>query len=388
MLEVLAIVVLSLGEGRYVAARERFHRESNRYIEEVTRGGPRCQYVDSLFPHPYLGFVHHGNPPCGLQGVNNVGLFGADFPNERLSDRFVILVTGGSVAAQFAQIWPGGPKYLEAILNEAYLSPTGRPFLVLNGGDGAWKQPQQAILFLLWSDVVDAVVTLDGYNEVLALGRPTRFDHPANNFAIVNPLAAQSYDEVVRRWTVGRLVGWASQNPVTSRSHAVFMIVRAARALLDPPTGKERQGRTTVDSLFAVPPTWDYERRIDAGLAQYRKYILAMQAIGRDRGIRSAYFIQPVPAIAKPLTPDERAVVGDLGYGPLYRRMVDALLGLRDEGIPIFSLLDIFKDVEEPLYADPIHLRRDNHGESAGYRLMAQEIAHRLRDAWGLKARP
>jgi hypothetical protein len=386
-LEVLAIVALSARDGRYISARERFHREANRYIEEVTRAGSGCQYIDSLFPHPYLGFVHHRNAPCGLPNINNAGLFGVDFPTERLTDRFVILVTGGSVAAQLAQIVPNGPRYLETILNESYLSPTGKPFLVLNGGDGAWKQPQQAILFLLWSDVVDGLITLDGFNEVGAVAGGLRFEYPANNFALVNPLATEGYDAVVIRWFLGRLVGRVSSNPITSRSHAVFMAVRAARRVLDHQARVERHKRTTVESLFWLPPEWDDNKRIGAALEQYKKYVRSMDAIGRDRKIRTAYFIQPVPAIGKRLTPEERAVAGDLSYGPLYRRMTDALLSLRGEGIPVFSLLEVFAGIEETLYSDSIHLMRDARGESPGYRLMAEKIAHTLAKAWKLQGR-
>ena len=127
-LEVFAIVGLSLRDGRYIPARERFDREANRYIQQVTSGGAGCQYIDTLFPHPYLGFVHHRNPPCGFSYVNKVGLFGVNFPSERLPDRFVILVTGGSVAAQFAQIIPGRPTYLESILNQFYMSQQANRF--------------------------------------------------------------------------------------------------------------------------------------------------------------------------------------------------------------------------------------------------------------------
>jgi hypothetical protein len=385
-LEVLAIVALSLQDRAWVPPSERFRREVNRYIADVTRGGSRCQYVDSLFPHPYLGFVHHDIPPCGIP-VNNIGLFGVDFPTERRSDRFVLLVTGGSVAAQFAQIVPGGPKYLEAILNEDYVSPTGKPFLVLNGGDGAWKQPHQAILFVLWSDVLDGVVTLDGFNETGALGGAFRFEYPANNFAVVNPLAREGYGTVITRWLLGRLVGWASENPVTSRSHAAFMAVRAARRMLDSRVRKERDRWTTIDRLFALPPEWDSDKRIRWGFEQYKKYIRTMEAIARDRGIRSAYFIQPAPAVGKRLTPEELAVVGDLSYGLLYRRMVYELLGLQAERVPIFSLLDVFADVETSLYDDSIHLRRNERGESMGYRLMATAIARRLADVWHLRSK-
>jgi hypothetical protein len=386
-LEILAIITLTFRDGRYVPARERVHLEANRYIQEVTRAGSGCQYIDSLFPHPYLGFVHHGNPPCGIPGINNVGLFGPDFPADRLADRFVILVTGGSVAAQLAQTIPGGPQYLEAILNEFYLSPTGKPFLVLNGGDGAWKQPQQVILFLLWSDVVDGVVTLDGFNELGAVVSTLRFEYPANNFVVVNPLAREGYDAVVSRWALGRLVGWASHNSVTSRSHAVYMVIREVRRTLDRQARWERDRGTTIESLFRLPPQWDRDRRIAAALEQYKKYIRSMNAIGRDRKIRTAYFVQPVPAIGKRLTPAERAVVGDLSYGPLFRQMTEALLSLRSEGVPVFSLLQIFAGVEDTLYDDPIHLKRDARGESLGYRLMAERIAHTLADAWNLRGK-
>jgi hypothetical protein len=386
-IEILAIAGLSLSDGRYISARERFDREVNRYIRDVTRVGRECQYIDSLFPHPYLAFVHHSNPPCGVPGVNNIGLFGTDFPSDRLADRFVILLTGGSVAAQFAQITPGGPKYLEMILNRSHLSPTGKPFIVLNGGDGGWKQPQQAILFLLWSDVVDAVITLDGFNELGALRGTLRFDYPANNFFTVNPLARRDYGAAMRRWMLGRLVGWASQNTVTGRSHAAFLAVSSLRPFIESDPRRRGGRRTSLESMFELPSEWDSEKRVQSAIEQYRKYIRAMNAIARDRGIRSAYFIQPAPAIGKQLTEEERVVVGDLSYGPVYRRMTDGLLGLRSEKIPVFSLLEIFADVEGTLYDDPIHLKRDTRGESVGYRLMAEKMAYTLAEAWQLRAR-
>jgi hypothetical protein len=36
--------------------------------------------------------------------------------------------------------------------NDRYESPTGKPSLVLDGGDGGWKQPQQLILMSLYVD--------------------------------------------------------------------------------------------------------------------------------------------------------------------------------------------------------------------------------------------
>ena len=86
-------------DGRYTPAAELFERTQNTYVRDTTKGSA-CRYVDTLFPHPYLAFVHHANPPCGIPWVNNVGLFGDDFPTVKRTDRYVILLTGGSVASQ------------------------------------------------------------------------------------------------------------------------------------------------------------------------------------------------------------------------------------------------------------------------------------------------
>jgi hypothetical protein len=387
--EVLSIAVLTFKDRHYVGARELLRREEGAFIGDVTRSGPNCQYIDTMFPHPYLAFVHHANPPCGMWYVNNIGLFGPDFPAEKRTDRFVILVTGGSVAAQFAQNYPTGPKYLEEVLNASYSSPTEKPFLVLNGGDGAWKQPQQAILFLLYSDVVDAVVTLDGYNEhYYTMGSvPLRFEYPAANFLMVNPLVENRYDVVAGRWLLGRLVGYLSRNRLLSRSHGAVMIARVLRSAIERLSASPGERKTTLQSIFAIPPEWDQQKRSEWSLGQYRKYIRSIDALAADRKVFAAHFIQPCPAIGKRLTPEERAVVGDLNYAADYAHMTDSLLGLRRDGVKIFSLLELFHDVDHTIYEDHAHMKKDAHGESEGYRRMAIEIARTIAAEWGLKQR-
>src|SRR5262245_42089841 len=181
-LELLALGYVFVQEGKYVPALELNSRLRNLYIADTTRSGQSCRYIDSLFPHPYLGFVHHKNPPCGIGNVNNIGLWGIDFPSERAADAYVVLLTGGSVAAQLGQIQgPPAPRFLELALNERFRSPNGKPFRVLNGATGAWKQPQQTVLLLLFADAIDAVVTLDGFNEYQSLSGQHRFEYPANN---------------------------------------------------------------------------------------------------------------------------------------------------------------------------------------------------------------
>jgi hypothetical protein len=85
------------------------------------------------------------------------------YPPLKRPDRYTILLTGGSVAAQLVQLDPWrAPRYLEEELNNEYESPNGQPFWVLNGGEGAWIQPQPFIQFALNAQALDAVITPGG----------------------------------------------------------------------------------------------------------------------------------------------------------------------------------------------------------------------------------
>jgi len=384
--ELLANGYLYVKDGRYIPARARIAALGNTFIAGMTSQGTGCRYVDTLYPHPYLAFVHHGNPPCGVPDINNIGLFGPDYPSEKPADRFVVLVTGGSVAAQFMSSGVNRTPYLQAALERDYVSPNGRPFLLLNGGDGAWHQPQQLILFLLYADAVHAVVTLDGFNERYFVGSNVRFEFPSNNFMDVNPLVRASYSDVVKRWVVGKLYGRAANSRVLSRSQIAYLVLARLDAYL-----KEQQSlytareKTNVNTMFQLPEGWDEERRIVWADGQYRKYIRAMDAVAAQNGVLFAHFIQPVPALGKTLTAEEQAVVGDLGYRGLYERITRDVLSLANTGTPIFSLLDVFRRNTDSLYADVIHLRQAPDGTSPGYALIAQRMATVLASTWHLQ---
>ena len=389
MLEIAAIAYVVVKEGRYLSAQELFHRDQNLFIEQVSTAKSSCRYIDSLFPHPYLGFVHHGNPPCGIPHINNIGLFGENFPVQKRDDRFVVLLTGGSVAAQLGQILgPEKPRYLEEALNAQYVSPNGKPFLVLNGGDGAWKQPQQLILFLMHGDFVNAVVTLDGFNEHYGLTGKMRFEYPANNFMLANPLANYNFGQLVGAWLVGKIAGALRENVILGHSHLAYYVVHAVDKWVKRAETPEDEQRTTIESLFSLPASWDENKRFAWQFKRYHSYIISMDAVAKSQGVISAHFIQPVPAIGKQLTEKERAVVGGLDYRDVYRRMTDKLLALQKQNVEIFSLLDIFANERDTLYQDPIHLKIDADGESRGYRIMADRMAEDLGKAWRLRSKP
>jgi len=388
LIELFATAYLSVADGRYVPARERFASRTNLFMRDLVQERNTCGYMDTLYPHPYLGFVHHANRPCGLAEINNVGLFGTDFPFIRPEDRFVVLVTGGSVANQFAKGVSDGPSYLERFLNARYVSPTGKPFLVLNGGDGAWKQPQQAILFLLFVDTVHAVVTLDGYNErAPILSLEERFEYPANNFHRANPAASQDPGDVLVRWILGRVRARAAANAVLSRSQAAYAVISAAEGWAERQAERRPKPRTSLESIFALPPGWTREQLRSWQLGLYRKYVRAMHVVARDHGVLEAHFIQPVPAISKPLTADEEKVVGEFAYRDVYLQLTDSLMAMNADGVPVISLLDVFASDRRTLYGDDIHLRQDAAGVSPGYERLADRIATDLAGLWHLRPR-
>lgn len=388
ILELGAIGYLTARDGKFIAAPTRFERPRNTFVEELRASGTKCTYVDTLFPHPYQAFVHHRNPPCGVAHVNNIGLFGADFPSEKPADRFVILLTGGSVASMFGGAWfrpPPARNYLEEELNRHYASPDGKSFLVLNGADGAWKQPQQLVIFLQYADVLDAVVTLDGFNEHLQLQASTRFEHPANSFLLVNPLATRSFGQVVVMWIGGQLRSSIESSAILRQSHAAYLVSSALENATRPKDADAGPHGTSVGSIFGLPADWPQARRSEWGLGQYRKYMLAMDAVARQRSVHFAHFVQPVPAYGKQLTEAEKAVVGNLGYRDSYLAMTRSLLELNAQGSRVISLLDMLQSVPGTIYGDPIHMLRSEDGESQGNALMAQVIAQHLAVAWGLQ---
>jgi hypothetical protein len=381
-----------LKDGEHITVADRLVREKNAFITDIT--DEECEYLDTFFPHPYLGFVHHANEPCAFlaEQTNNIGLFGYDYPFFKQDDYFVVFVTGGSVAAQFAQIFPNGPRYLEKILNQRYKSPKGKSFIILNGGEGGWKYPQQIILFLLYADVIDAVVTLDGYNELRnGIDSGYRLEYPATTFHRVNPLAYDSYEGLLSAWINRKIYQYSRSNWILSHSHLAYLITNRLRNMIagyGNSDYQQDQTNTTIESIFSLPKEWDSEQRFKWNTEQYKKYIRIINYVAERIEIKTAHFIQPVPAIGKELTTEERKVVGDLSYGDKYLRMTNELLNLQNDGINIFSLLNIYEDVKEHVYGDVIHcIRKSRTYDSLGYLIMAKEIAKYLEHAWNLKSK-
>jgi hypothetical protein len=163
----LAVTVYHIvRDGKYISPGERLAAEKNVYVEVARAQTPSkgCGYGDSLIVHPYLAYVQAALGPCGVGYANSKSLIGKEFPDRPRPRTGIILVTGGSVAAQF--VWDNRKEEspLERILNAEFTGDRFDRFIVLNGGHGAWKQPNQYIFFGLYADILAGVITLDGVN--------------------------------------------------------------------------------------------------------------------------------------------------------------------------------------------------------------------------------
>jgi hypothetical protein len=386
ILEGFSIGYLTWRDGKFISASERFQNFSNNtFVVQLRSKDSVCRYIDTLYPHPYLAFVHHNNPPCGMEYINNIGLFGYDFPVTKDNNYFTILLTGGSVAAQFAGVRSESIRFLEKELNTHYKSTNGKKFRVLNGADGAWKQPQQSILLLMYADAIDAVISLDGFNEHYSIGADKRLEYPANNFALTNPLVNESYTQVFIRIFVGQFIQALSQKTVIKYSHAAFLFTKGVDRLLKKIPVSLQAKKTTLESVFALPADWNEKQRQDWTIQKYQNYIRSMNALANQYNLKSAYFIQPVPAIDKILTVEEKLVVGDLSYAEKYQQMTNQLLKLRQENIAVFSLLSIFKNFNDAVYSDHIHLLFNPDSTSSANEKMANIIAEKIAAEWKLQ---
>jgi hypothetical protein len=238
------------------------------------------------------------------------------------------------------------------------------------------------------------MISLGGFNEHYHFGQYAveRLEYPAPNFLEVNPFVAnENFGDAAIDWVTWRVAGTLARNPVLVHSHAAYLIVRGIEAAAKGGGSLESNKRTTLPNMFALAPDirGNPERIFDLQLGLYQKYLRAEEAVARDNGVKTAYFLQPIPAWGKTLTEEEKRTAGDLSYGVLYRRIVDGMMTLRERGLPMFDLGDVFSNEKGTIYADHIHyLRYGREDESPGNRLMAARIGELVAKAWGLQSKP
>jgi hypothetical protein len=389
----LAVTVYHIvRDGKYISPGERLAAEKNAYVEVARAQTPSksCGYGDSLIVHPYLAYVQAALGPCGVGYANSKSLIGKEFPDRARPRTGIILVTGGSVAAQF--VWDNRKEEspLERILNAEFTGDRFDRFIVLNGGHGAWKQPNQYIFFGLYADILAGVITLDGFNEHYSITSRRRFEEPASNYFQAverqDPRVTTAPLTMAALKLDADLYRFASRHAIFQVSNLAYLVVDAVRTALRRYASYAPKISIAAESdwvkasyakMFAFHDKMTRKERKIWSLRQYEKYIRLMHGGAEALRIKSLFLIQPIPGWGKPLTERER-VVAQGADRELYKEMTDQLVGLREQlGIPVYSLLDVFQDTKEEIYQDQAHVNE------LGNEIMARRVADLIAEVWG-----
>lgn len=307
------------------------------YYAEVPWG---AQYWEEHYrvPDIYKPYLIWGYPPQDGEYVN-IGedgyriTPGADCDAD---DAITVYVFGGST------VWGQGspddmtlPAYLQTALAER----ADRPVCVVNRGIGAYVTTQNIIdlwQLLRGGTRPDYVLFYGGLNDVYAayqtgqVGTHQNFEQIAANFN-ENGLGAALRRTVTGSSTFRILLGWV--------------------------------GRLTGTDFYAVG---DYETmgldretlaQDTAAAALGNIDLLAMLA--ENYGFEYAFIWQPAPNVGgKPLTPFETGIVSEFseGYRALFDRVYTLIEEAEAERDDLYSISDIFDDMEAWLWFDPSHV--------------------------------
>ena len=376
--------------------------------------------VSSWVLHPFLGWVRRpgvyrdryqqdsgwleANARANTLGYNSAI---EDYRDLR-EDDLVVGIFGGSVAHDVV-VWAGDE--LVRRLEQARPELAGRVWII-NGGQGAHKQPQQLLGLIqmrLLEVPLDMVVNLDGFNEVaLSIAGIPRGQHPimpslgelvrayggsqrAMNqeqvLATAKAVRLKQRAEAVLRWLHGghpvarsELVRAALGNYVRWNRHERRLMDRTLRRstdlgadkmlrIPDPCFPKAVGGEATAaerfDCLELVAEVW-------------RQSSLMMARVAEDMGAGFLHVLQPnqhVPG-SKPLTAAEQELA-DTNFAAWTRAVVEGYPQLQAagrelalDGVAFADLTSLFESSTETLYRDSCC-----HFNAEGNRLLAGGIA-------------
>ncbi len=168
-LEALSLAFYFINQKQFFYTRT---QAKEKVVEDIERLGIRLDesIVERL--HPFFGYVlkqgAFTNEKLKLK-VNKHGFFSLyEYPFIKTNKKqFIIGVFGGSVANNFAVDEYKNQRLSQKL--QSYPEFADREIVILNFGNGGYKQPQQLLIlnyFLALGQELDLVINIDGFNEV------------------------------------------------------------------------------------------------------------------------------------------------------------------------------------------------------------------------------
>jgi hypothetical protein len=350
--------------------------ELDSYLKEIKLECAGPSHTQELAP--WFNITHKVDAQCEGTKPNGFGFLSRSFPREKSSEYFTVLILGGSVA-ELVYLYNSQLSnknepisFFEIKLNQDYVSKNKKPFRVINAALGDFRQPQQIHNLIHLAPLVDAVVSIEGYNEMWALANNLIIPAPPGNFYLLknidlhrNRITLQSFIN-----NLGYL-----KNLYTLKVFYKYLL-----------------NLSYVEFEEDNPSYSDYNISIKKGFArdQYINYLKTMDSICFNHKIDCHVFFQPIPFRFKKLTDKEKENVG-------YEENIKHLKGVIEQytsflqveseqtyqKLKSVSALDIFKDSLETIYKDHIHY---DH-ESQGYELLFERMLSSMTKSGTIKAK-
>ncbi|MBL7686462.1 MAG: hypothetical protein JNJ49_00400, partial [Bdellovibrionaceae bacterium] len=234
------------------------------YVNTYTGDGFKCTFQEALEIHPYLGWLTGPYLPCGRFVRNNRGFWDRrDLPYERNPELYTVMIVGGSVASQVAHGSGDDARpfnWLEDELNSRYRSPNGRPFRVVSGAMGGWRMPTQVTAAAMFGSQVDAIISIDGYNEMtnVIIDKPVDRPDAWTWYAVQNPLSGVLTIELMKVMKYVRIV--ISNVPVLRDSKVLFGAFEGILSLLGDGNVTVIGETEQLRNQFSYPREWTTEK--------------------------------------------------------------------------------------------------------------------------------
>ena len=368
ILEIISKLIVYFGYG-YLKKPSDIIRDDNinSYVQ-VLEKEEKCNYFSTLFPHPYLGWVNWNNPNCSNKlGFNSDGFLGPEFPIKKYEKFFDILITGGSVSAQFG---PGRKcknkenpfcrNFLAEALKE-YISSNNKEIRVFNGGAGAYKHPHQSIVATLFGKNFDLIISIEGFNEHYLLNDkiPKKFSVPANNYNISTN--AFYLDSNFNRLIIKLILSYknlANKFFLADKSHFHSLSYRILKIIAEKTILTENNKRKNFSNLWEYDKTQlnsvDIEEfKYENLVSQWKNFI----ASSSSNGAKAIVIIQPVPQLYKNLTLEEKEFTNHRDYKKIFLKMAEEAEKLRlNKNLMVYDFLNIYEQYNETIYQDQIHI--------------------------------
>jgi hypothetical protein len=330
--------------------------------------------------HPYLGWVH--NPQ--VSEVETV--FDIDVPVNRLGfkdfdqtifkrsqDSFVVGILGGSVA------WHVSIAGSETLRKQLQTHPrlVGRRIEFSRMATSGYKQPQQ-VMALNYVSVLggefDAVVNIDGYNEVaLAVDTNARMNtsitYPqawhARSISAIDPRAFAAADQLLRlrakRQTMATDI--AESRFRWSPTANLVWLIRDQAALSQLTDLGIKVSRIRSGSFVNHGPSNDFqsqEEQDQAVIDLWKRSSLQLHRICEANGVIYLHVLQPNQYLtgSKVMNAEEKQHAYDpqqraaVVISRIYPDLRDTAAWLTDAGVNFSDQSMLFSDIDETIYAD------------------------------------